>query len=184
MNATILAYQAAGEHPHLRVSTPGDEHIARAVAAVHRRRCSQILSTSSPTGGVAHLTATELGEVFGPQWQAVIVIVRTLATTTPRQLGSLAEAGIPIWHADGVAEWDAAAEAAGVLPWVRNAAAAAADAPIAARATAWAAVRASARAAARAYAIAHLVDQPGFGRGHFELLSAPYLSVFGDPMIY
>jgi hypothetical protein len=113
------------------------------------------------------VTDEDLLITFGPQWSAVVEIVRTAVSATPGQIKALRTA------------YDyAAAYAATAATY----AAAATAATYAAAATAATYAAADAAYAARACAVWHLATEDGpFTFAHRETLIAPWRSVFGLP---
>ena len=109
----------------------------------------------------------ELEAVFGPQWLAVVGVVRTGASATPEQLQTLATARAAAedaaWAAAWAAAWDAARAAAGDA--ARDAAGDAAG------------------EAARAVVCHDLIGDT-FTQTDYDTLTAPWKAVFGDPMAY
>jgi len=123
----------------------------------------------------------ELDSVFGPNWLAIVRIVRALAAATPEQIEALAAAGDATWAAAGAAAraavraaaWNAAGDAA----WAAAGNAAGDAAAPAARAAAGNA----ARAAAWAAVTRDLIGTSDYTQAHYDLLAAQYVAVFGDP---
>jgi hypothetical protein len=64
------------------------------------------------------VTDAELADTYGPQWQAVVALVRTLAAMTPQQVNELAAARAAARDAARDAAWDAAwAAARAAVTW-------------------------------------------------------------------
>jgi hypothetical protein len=103
---------------------PGDWLIARAVAR-HRghgenwndetgRTRSQVLAWLE---AAEPITDAELGAVFGPQWEAVVALVRRAAILTPDEGEALRAARDAARDAGRVAAWVAARDAAWDAAW-------------------------------------------------------------------
>ena len=58
------------------------------------------------------ITDADLAETFGPQWRAVVAVVRRAATLTADEAERLCAAWDAAWGAAGDAAWDAARDAA------------------------------------------------------------------------
>ncbi len=105
------------------------------------------------------VTDADLADTFGPQWEAIVALVRRASVLT----------------ADEVQRLDAAGDAAGDAAW-----AAARDA---ARDAAWAAARDAAWdaawAAARALVVRDLIGEHGFTQAHYDTLTGPWRTVIG-----
>lgn len=97
------------------------------------------------------VTDAMLADTFGPQWEAMVALVRRAAVLTADEAHQLAAA------------WDAAGAQAGDAAW----------------AAAWDAAGVDARDAARALALRDLIGQHGFTQGHYDLLTRPWATVIG-----
>ena len=173
---------------------PGDAYLIEQIEQVKDRWSTgwnddvdrtEVEVRSVLAGGLDY-TDADLAETFGPQWRAVVSLVRRAAVLTEdealrmRAAGDAARAAAraAAWGAAWDAAWDAAGDAA------RAAAGDAARA--AARAAAWDAARAAARAAAgdaaRAAATWDLAPPDGsYTFAHRDLLMAPWVEVCGMP---
>src|SRR5690606_20424106 len=102
----------------------------------------------------AEVTDADLAETFGPQWEAIVALVRRAAILTEEEASGVAAARDAAWYAAWDAAWVAAWDAARA----------------AARDAAWVAARAAARAAARDAAVAlsvrDLLGLHGFPQEH------------------
>jgi len=140
-------------------------------------------------GGI-DVTDADLGDVFGPQWRAVVELVRRTATLTEDEAERLSTARNAArnaarstawdaaWNAAWNAAWDAARDAAWNAAWD-----AAWDATWnAAWAAAWNAARDAAWAAAWAVVTWDLATSDGpYTFTHRDLLMAPWVEVCGLP---
>lgn len=162
---------------------PGDWLLARAVLR-REGRDERWNDTAGRTEGEVlavldgrHVTDADLEATFGPQWEAIVRLVRRAATLTENEADRLRAARVAAWVAARVA----ARDAAGAAAWgaARDAAGDAAGAAAwdAAGAAAWAA----ARDAAAALVVADLVGQHGLTQEHVDLLLGPWIEVCGDP---
>ena len=194
----VCAHQAI----RLCAPVPGDAHLIEQVAKAKWGRGPDWNDDDATTEADVRawlsagidVTDVDLADTFGPQWQAVVEIVRAATTITPDQAARLAAA----WVAARVAAWDAAWDAAWVAArdaardaawdaawvaawdaaWVAAGVAAGDVARVAARAAAWAA----ASAAASAAAVWDLTTSDGpFTYAQRDLLMAPWVEVFGLP---
>jgi hypothetical protein len=141
---------------------------------------------------LAHVEVTDadLADTFGPQWGAIVALVRRVAVLTVDEVQRLAAA----WDAVDTA-WDAvdtaraaagdagdAWDAAWVDAWVAAWDAGAARDAWAAWAAAWGAARAvagAAGAAAAVLAVRDLIGQHGFTQEHYDTLTMPWRTVIG-----
>ena len=125
------------------------------------------------------VTDEDLAETFGPQWAAIVALIRRAAALTEREAQDLDAA----WDATRGAAWDATRGAAWDAAWVaardaaRDAAWVAAwgAAMDAAMDTAWDATR----GATRALLVRDLIGQHGFKQHHYNTLVAPWVKVAG-----
>ena len=126
---------------------------------------------------LAHIEVTDedLADTFGPQWMAIVALVRRAAIMTDEEKDRVAVAWAAAWDAAWVAAgaaarnaaWNAARNAARNAAW--NAAWVAAGA--AAENAAW--------NAAWALSVRDLIGQHGFSQEHYDLLTGPWRSVIG-----
>src|SRR5690606_1508449 len=128
------------------------------------------------------VTDTDLAETFGPQWRAVVSLVRRAAVLTADEADRLAAARDAAARAaalDARAAWDAARDArAAAWAAAGGAASAAASHRSAAAVAAWAA----ARAAAGAVVTWDLATPDGpYTLAHRDLLIGPWVEVCGLP---
>ena len=105
------------------------------------------------------VTDADLLDTFGPQWEAIVALVRRSASLSAGEVKQLAAA----WDAAGAAARAAARGAAGAAAW----------------AAAGAAARDAARDAARALAARDLIGQHGFTQEHYDLLTKRWADVIG-----
>lgn len=138
---------------------------------------------------LAHIEVTDadLADTFGPQWMAIVALVRRAAILTDEESDRLYAAG----DAAGDAAWGAARVAARVAArdaaWAAARAAARDAALDAARGAGWAAAWNAARGAgwnaardaARVLAVRDLIGKHGFKQEHYDLLTGPWRSVIG-----
>ena len=103
------------------------------------------------------------GEVFGPQWEQVCVLVLRAVRLTPDEAGALYAARDAARGAAWDAAWGAAWDAAWVVAW---------DA-------AWDAAWDVARDAASVLIIRDLIGSHGFTQAHYDLLTGPWRKVIG-----
>lgn len=169
-------------HGAIQACTPqtGDAEIVSAVARA--KGLTEEWNDDEATEGevVAALrglavTDADLAETFGPQWEAIVALVRRAASLTAVEANDLAVAGgaagaaarVASWYAAGATArdiaWDAARNAAGVAAWG------------AACGAAWTA----ARNAAGALAVRDLIGLHGFTQGHYDTLTKPWAQVIG-----
>lgn len=169
---------------------PGDWLIARAVAR-HRDHAENWNDSKATTRDdvtewlrtATSITDAELSEVFGPQWEPIIDLIRRAAVLTSDEVEALDVVMDAAWYgiwevvmtsALGAAlvvsredTWDASllatrsAALASVLPATRAAAGAAT------------------RAATGALAVRDLIGQHGFRQEHYDTLTAPWATVIG-----
>ncbi len=156
---------------------PGDAHLIERVA---RRQgwgtgWNDARSTTWPMvrERLAHIKVTDadLADTFGPQWAAIVALVRRASVLTADEVQRLDAARGAARAAARAAAEDAARDAAG--------AAAGAAAWGAARAAAGAAAWAAARAAAGALAVRDLIGEHGFTKAHYDTLAGPWRTVIG-----
>jgi len=141
------------------------------------------------------VTDEDLAETFGPQWAAIVALIRRAAALTEREAQDLVAA----WGAAMDAAWDAtrgatrdatrdaARDAAWVAAWgaaMDAARVAAWDATRgatrdAAMDTAWDAAWDATRGATRALLVRDLIGQHGFKQHHYNTLVAPWVKVAG-----
>jgi hypothetical protein len=145
------------------------------------------------------VTDEDLAETFGPQWAAIVALIRRAAALTEREAQDLDAAWDATWVAardaarvatrDAArdAAWDAAMDAAMDTAWdaARDAAwdatrgatwGAAWDA---ARGATWGAAWDATRGATRALLVRDLIGQHGFKQHHYNTLVAPWVKVAG-----
>lgn len=116
---------------------------------------------------------TTLETAFGPQWRAIVTLIRQAATMTREQARALGSA----WGTDNIRRWNTAADVvrkAAETTNRGNAEDAACDAASEAAANA-------STDAAKALSVADLVGQHGLTQNHIDTLLAPWISVMGDP---
>jgi hypothetical protein len=142
------AWESAGgvcAHQAIRLCAPvpGDAHLIEWVAKAHGHgpdwNDDDATSEADVRAWLAEgidVTDDDLAEVFGPQWRAVVSLVRRAATLTGDEAGRLRAA------------WGAAGGAAGGAAWVAAWGAAGGAAGGAARVAAWGAAWGAARVAA------------------------------------
>ena len=183
----------------------GDEYLIRAVLR-RRDRAENWNDRLSPTGSgaaaveellrTAEITDADLAETFGPQWEAIVVLVRRAAALTVDEALGLSAARAAAWDAARAAAAAAAGAAAGVAAReaarvaAREAARAAAgdaarDAAWAAAwdaawDAAWAAAGVAAADAAWALAVRDFIGQHDLIQEHYDLLTRPWASVIGS----
>ncbi len=140
---------------------PGDAYLIEQVA---RRQgwgtgWNDASSTSWPMvrERLAHIEVTDadLVDTFGPQWVAIVALVRRTAVLTADEAQRLAAARAAARDAAWAAAWAAARDAA------------------------WAAARDAAWAAARALAARDLIGEHGFTQAHYDTLTGPWRTVIG-----
>ena len=105
------------------------------------------------------VTDEDLAETFGPQWAAIVALIRRAAALTEREAQDLDAA----WVATRDTAWDAA--------WVAT--------RDAAMDTAWDAAWDATRGATRALLVRDLIGQHGFKQHHYNTLVAPWVKVAG-----
>ena len=149
------------------------------------------------------VTDEDLAETFGPQWAAIVALIRRAAALTEREAQDLDAAWDATrdaaWDATRDAAWDAtrgatrdatrdaARDAAWVAAWgaaMDAARVAAWDATRGAtrdatRDTAWDAAWDATRGATRALLVRDLIGQHGFKQHHYNTLVAPWVKVAG-----
>jgi hypothetical protein len=124
------------------------------------------------------ITDADLADTFGPQWEAIVALVRRAAVLTPDEAERLAAARdaarAATWDAARAATWAAtraAAGAAGAAAWAAAWDAAGAAAGAAAWDAAW--------DAAGALVVRDLIGQHGFTQEHYDLLTGPWRTAIG-----
>jgi len=129
------------------------------------------------------ITDADLAETFGPQWRAVVSVVRRAATLAADEAERLCAAWDAAWDAAGGAAWGAAGGAAwAAAGGAARDAARAVVAWAAARDAAWGAARGAARGAAWAVATWDLATDDGpYTVAHRDLLICPWVEVCGLP---
>jgi hypothetical protein len=193
------AWESAGGvcvHQAIRLCAPvpGDAHLIERVAKAHGHgpdwNDDDATSEADVRAWLAEgidVTDDDLAEVFGPQWRAVVSLVRRAATLTVDEAGRLraargGAAWVAAWDAARVAAWDAARVAAGD--------AAGGAAGVAARDAAWDAARVAAGGAAggaawdAAWAVVTWDLATGDGpytEARRDLLIGPWVEVCGLP---
>jgi hypothetical protein len=120
-------------------------------------------------------TETNMAEWFGPQWQPIVDLVRSIATLDMGQIERLAAA----WDAARYAARYAARAAALDAAWDAARYAARYAALDAARAAARDAARDAARYAAWALTVRDLIGTHGFTQDHYNLLTGPWATTIG-----
>ena len=125
------------------------------------------------------VTDEDLAETFGPQWAAIVALIRRAAALTEREAQDLVAAWVAAWgaarDAAWVAAWGAAMDAARVAAWDATRGAT----RDAAMDTAWDAAWDAARGATRALLVRDLIGQHGFKQHHYNTLVAPWVKVAG-----
>ena len=166
----VCAHQAI----RLCVPVPGDayliERVARASGHGPDWNDDDATSEADVRAWLAEgidVTDDDLAEVFGPQWRAVVALVRRAATLTADEAERLLRAargaaGGAAWDAAGGAAWGAAWGAAGGAAWV----------------AAWDAAGDAARAVV-SWDLA--VDDGPYTTAHRDLLIGPWVEVCGLP---
>ena len=125
------------------------------------------------------VTDEDLAETFGPQWAAIVALIRRAAALTEREAQDLVAVWVAAWGATRdaawVAAWGAAMDAARVAAWDATRGAT----RDAAMDTAWDAAWDAARGATRALLVRDLIGQHGFKQHHYNTLVAPWVKVAG-----
>ena len=125
------------------------------------------------------VTDEDLAETFGPQWAAIVALIRRAAALTEREAQDLVAAWVAAWgaarDAAWVAAWGAAMDAARVAAWDATRGAT----RDAAMDTAWDATWDATRGATRALLVRDLIGQHGFKQHHYNTLVAPWVKVAG-----
>jgi hypothetical protein len=117
------------------------------------------------------VTDSDLADTFGPQWEAIVTLVRRSAVLTADEVQRLDAAGAP---------WDAAAwRAAGAAARAAARAAAWDAAVYAARRAAGTAAGAAAWAVALALVVRDMIGEHGFTQAHYDTLTGPWRTVIG-----
>ena len=121
------------------------------------------------------VTDEDLAETFGPQWAAIVALIRRAAALTEREAQDLDAA----WDATRDAAWDATRGA--TRGATRDAAwdATRGATRDAARDAAWDAAWDATRGATRALLVRDLIGQHGFKQHHYNTLVAPWVKVAG-----
>ena len=133
------------------------------------------------------VTDEDLAETFGPQWAAIVALIRRAAALTEREAQDLDAAWVATrdtaWDAAWVATRDAAMDTAWDAAWDATRGAAMVATRVAAMDTAWDAVWDAAwdatRGATRALLVRDLIGQHGFKQHHYNTLVAPWVKVAG-----
>ena len=189
------AWESAGgvcAHQAIRLCAPvpGDAHLIERVAKAHGHgpawNDDDATSEADVRAWLAEgidVTDDDLAEVFGPQWRAVVSLVRRAATLTGDEAGRLRAAG---GGAARGAAWDAARDAAWVAArgaaWDVAGGAAWDAAGDAARDAAWVAARGAAWDAAWAVVTWDLATGDGpYTEARRDLLIGPWVEVCGLP---
>ena len=97
------------------------------------------------------VTDADLADTFGPQWAAIVALVRRASVLTADEAQRLAAARVPARVAAGDAAWAAAGAAA----------------------------RVAARVAAGALAVRDLIGEHGFTQEHYDTLTGPWRTIIG-----
>jgi len=138
------------------------------------------------------ITDADLAETFGPQWRAVVALVRRAATLTADEAKRLDAAWGAAWGAARDAAWeaargaarDAARDAARAAAWEAAWGAAREAARGAARDAAWGAAWGAATARGAAWAVVTwdlATDDGPYTVAHRDLLICPWVEVCGLP---
>ena len=192
------AWESAGgvcAHQAIRLCAPvpGDAHLIEPVAKAHGHgpdwNDDDATSEADVRAWLAEgidVTDDDLAEVFGPQWRAVVSLVRRAATLTGDEAGRLRAAWdaawVAAWDAAGVAAGDAAGDAAWDAAWVAAGVAAGVAAWDAARVAAGGAARGAAWDAAWAVVTWDLATGDGpYTEARRDLLIGPWVEVCGLP---
>ena len=109
------------------------------------------------------VTDEDLAETFGPQWAAIVALIRRAAALTEREAQDLDAAWVAAMDTARDAAWDATRDAA--MDTARDTA----------RDAAWDATR----DAAMALLVRDLIGQHGFKQHHYNTLVAPWVKVAG-----
>ena len=129
------------------------------------------------------VTDEDLAETFGPQWAAIVALIRRAAALTEREAQDLDAAWDATRDAAWVAAWDATRGATRDAAWDATRGAtrgATRDATRdAARDAAWVAAWDATRGATRALLVRDLIGQHGFKQHHYNTLVAPWVKVAG-----
>ena len=189
------AWESAGgvcAHQAIRLCAPvpGDAHLIEWVAKAHGHGPDWNDDDATLEADVRawlaegiDVTDDDLAEVFGPQWRAVVSLVRRAATSTGDEAGRLRAAR---GDAARVAAWDAARDAAGgaarVAAWDAAGGAAGGAAGDAAGGAAGGAARGAAWDAAWAVVTWDLATGDGpYTEARRDLLIGPWVEVCGLP---
>ena len=184
------AWESAGGvcvHQAIRLCAPvpGDAHLIEWVAKAHGHGPDWNDDDATLEADVRawlaegiDVTDDDLAEVFGPQWRAVVSLVRRAATSTGDEAGRLRAARVAAWDAAGVAARDAARDAA----WDAAGGAAVGAAGDAAGGVAGGAARGAAWDAAWAVVTWDLATGDGpYTEARRDLLIGPWVEVCGLP---
>jgi hypothetical protein len=130
---------------------------------------------------LAHIEVTDadLADTFGPQWAAIVALVRRASVLTADEVQRLDAARVAARAAARDAAWDAAWDAARAAACYAAWDAARAAARDAARAAACYAAWDAARVAALALAVRDLIGEHGFTQAHYDTLAGPWRTVIG-----
>ena len=101
------------------------------------------------------VTDEDLAETFGPQWAAIVALIRRAAALTEREAQDLDAAWVAAMDTARDAAWVAAMDTARDAAWVAT------------------------RDAARALLVRDLIGQHGFKQHHYNTLVAPWVKVAG-----
>jgi len=169
----------------IRLCAPrdGDEEIIRVV--LRAKHCDEVWNdnTSTTKEDVLDLlrstdiTDDDLAHTFGPQWEAIVALIRRCAALTESEAVALDAVMDAAWAAAvggaRVAARDAAwaAARATTLPAAVDAAWDAWDAAATTRDAAWDAMR--------ALVVRDLITDDGFTQAHYDLLVGPWSEVIG-----
>ena len=125
------------------------------------------------------VTDEDLAETFGPQWAAIVALIRRAAALTEREAQDLDAA----WDATRDAAWDATRGATRGATrdaaWDATRGATRDATRDAARDAAWVAAWDATRGATRALLVRDLIGQHGFKQHHYNTLVAPWVKVAG-----
>ncbi len=165
---------------------PGEWLIARAVAR-HRDHAEHWNDADGRTENevvgwlrtAEPITADELADVFGPQWEPICALVLRAARLTGEEAQALRTAREAAWAATRDATWEASRDAAREA--ARDAAREAAwDAAWDATWSAtWSAAWAATRDATWALTVRDLIGRHGFTQAHYDTLTGPWRKVIG-----
>ena len=125
------------------------------------------------------ITDADLADTYGPQWEAIVALVRRAAVLTADEGRDLAAAWVAAGDAAREAAREAARDAAWAAAWDAARVAAGNAAWVAAGNAAWDAARFAAWDAARALVVRDLIGQHGFTQEHYDTLTGPWRKVIG-----